>query len=67
MVRAEGDGGKGVDHIDQQTRQRTAQQTDPVGAGNPVCRLRNAAVVGDHQDGLLVFPGCFFSTKVRRS
>ena len=34
MVRAEGDGGKGVDHIDQQARQRTAQQTDPVGAGN---------------------------------
>ena len=34
MVRAEGDGGKGVDHIDQQARQRTAQQTDPVGAGD---------------------------------
>ena len=34
MVRAEGDGGKGVDHIDQQARQRTAQQTDPVGTGD---------------------------------
>lgn len=26
----------------------------------PVCRLRNTAVVGNHNDGLLVFFRCFF-------